>query len=65
MSYFVAARFALFGAATQLLKGFEKEGFNVMRLQAAGLGPFHVLADALDAADIHDIMRQRPVFEQV
>ena len=36
-----------------------------MRLQAAGLGALHVLADALDAARVHGVVGKRALFEQV
>ncbi|MEZ5288047.1 MAG: hypothetical protein R2712_25280 [Vicinamibacterales bacterium] len=36
-----------------------------MRLQAAGVRPFHVFSDALHAAGVHGVVRQRVVFEQV
>ena len=36
-----------------------------MRLKAAGLGPLHILADAVDAAGVHGVMGQRAFFEQV
>jgi hypothetical protein len=45
-----AAGLALPGVAAELFEGFEKEGFDVVRLQAAGIGALHVLADALHTA---------------
>ena len=61
----VAARLALLGRAAQALEGLEEEGLDVVRLQAAGLGPLHLLADALDPAGVHRVVGERALFEQV
>ena len=36
-----------------------------MRLEAAGLGPLHVLADLLDLAGVHRIARQGPLLQKL
>src|SRR2546427_4541600 len=59
MGDLIAARLPLADRPTELLKGFEEKRFNVVRLQTAGLGAFHVLTHASHAARVHDIMRQR------
>ena len=61
----VAARLPLLGRSAQALEGFEKERLDVVRLQAAGVGAFHVLADAVHAAGVHRVVGERAVFEQV
>ena len=61
----VAARLALLGRAAQPLEGLEEERLDVVRLQAAGLGALHVLADAVDPAGVHGVVGQRALFEQV
>ena len=61
----VAARLALLGGAAEALEGLEEEGLDVVRLQAAGLGALHVLADAVDAAGVHGVVGERALFEQV
>ena len=61
----VAARLALLGRAAQALERLEEEGLDVVRLQAARLGPLHVLADAVDPAGVHRVVGERPLFEQV
>ena len=64
MSDFVAAGFTLLDGAAKALEGFVKEGFDVMGLQAAGVGTFHVLSDALNLAGIHGVVREHPFFKQ-
>ena len=58
-----AAGFSLLGDAAEPLEGFVKERFDVMGLQAARIGAFHVFADALHLADIHRIMGEYAFFE--
>ena len=61
----VAAAFALAGAATDALEGFEEEGLDVVGLEAAGFGALHAGAHAVDAAGIHCVGRQGALFEQL
>ena len=42
-----------------------EERLDVVRLEAAGLGPLHVLADAVDPAGVHGVVGERPFFQQV
>src|SRR5207249_9051680 len=44
MGNLIATRLPLAGRPTELFEGFEKGRFDVMRLQPAGLGAFHLLA---------------------
>ena len=60
----IAARLPLAGRPSELLKGFEKERLDVVRLQAAGLGAFHLLAYTGHAARVHGVMRQGTLFKQ-
>src|SRR5688572_8595839 len=53
MRNFIAPWLALPGCAAELLEGFQKEGLDVVWLQAAGLCSLHGLADAVHAAGIH------------
>ena len=61
----VAARLALLGRAAQKPERLVEEGLDVVRLQAAGLGPLHVFADAVDPAGVHGVVGERPFFQQV
>ena len=61
----VAARLPLLGRAAEPLEGFEEERLDVVRLQATGVGAFHVFADAVHAAGIHGVVGERPLFHQV
>ena len=51
--------------AAQALEGLEEERLDVVRLEAAGLGALHVLADAVDPAGVHGVVGQRALFQQV
>lgn len=61
---FVAARFALFGGAAESLESFVKKGFDVVRLQTASVGAFHVYADTLNLAGVHGIVGKHALVEQ-
>ena len=62
----VAARLALLGPyPPRRLERLEEEGLDVVRLQAAGLGALHVLADAVDPAGVHGVVGERAFFQQV
>ena len=61
----VAARLALLGRAAEAPERLEEERLDVVRLEPAGLGPLHVLADAVDPAGVHGVVGERPLFEQV
>src|SRR5712691_1331397 len=60
----IAARLPLAGRSTKLLKRFEEERLNVMRLQTARLSAFHLLTHPGHAARVHGVMRQGTLFKQ-
>ena len=60
---FITAGFALLDCAPELFEGFVKEGFDVVGLQAACVGAFHVLPDTLYPASIHGIVGEHSFFE--
>ncbi|OQB38220.1 MAG: hypothetical protein BWY09_01407 [Candidatus Hydrogenedentes bacterium ADurb.Bin179] len=64
MGNLVAARFPLPRGAAQAAEGFEEEGLDIVGLEAAGFGPFHLLAHPEDAARIHGIPGEGAIFEQ-
>ena len=57
--------FALLGLAAQTLEGFKEKRLDVVRLQAARIGPFHVCTDTLHFAGVHGVVGKRPLVEQV
>jgi hypothetical protein len=61
----IAAGFPLFVRSAQSLKRFAKEGFDVVRLQAAGFGALHIFADPVDLACVHGINGKGVVFKQI
>ena len=63
--HLVAARFTLAGRAAELSERLMEERFDVVRLQAARLGPLHLLAHALYAAGVHRVVDELPLLEQV
>src|SRR5580704_12048988 len=65
MCYLVAPRLALAERAPEILKGFEKERFDVMRLKPARLCSLHILTDAENAADVHRVGDDCPLLDQV
>ena len=65
MRHLVAARFTLAGRAAELSERLMEERFDVVRLQAARLGPLHLLAHALHAAGIHRVVDELSLLEQV
>ena len=65
MRHLVAARFTLEDRAAELPERLAEERFDVVRLQAARLGPLHLLAHALYAAGIHRVVDELPLLEQV
>ena len=42
---------------------FQKERLDVMGLESPRFGPLHLLADAVDAAGVHRVVRERALFE--
>ena len=62
---FVPPRFPLLPFSAQPPERFEKERFDVMGLEAPGLRALHILPDISDTGYIHDIVGQRPFFEEV
>ena len=63
--HLVAARFTLAGRAAELPERLAEERFDVVRLQAACVGPLHLLAHALHAAGVHRVVDELPLLEQV
>ena len=63
--HLVAARFTLDGRAAELPERLVEERLDVVRLQAARLGPLHLLAHALHAAGVHRVVDELPFLEQV
>ena len=63
--HLVAARFTLAGRAAELPERLAEERLDVVRLQAARVGPLHLLAHALHAADVHRVVDELPLLEQV
>jgi hypothetical protein len=62
---FVAAGFAFAGGAAEALEGLEEEGLDVVGLELAGFGAFHVVADARDVAGVHGVDREDAVLDEV
>src|SRR5579884_3121477 len=60
----VAARLTLVVAAAQVLEGFQEEGGDKMRLQAAGLGALHLLAYLAHTHHVHHLAHQRALLKQ-
>ncbi len=46
------------------IESFEKEGFYVVRLEAAGFGTFHVLTNGLNTAYVHRLVGQSPLLDE-
>ena len=65
MGDLIAAWLALAGCASELAESFEEERLDIVRLQTAGSGSLHVFPDTGNTADVHHIMRQSTLFEQV
>lgn len=65
MRHLVAARFTLAYRAAELPKRLAEERFDVVRLQAARLGPLHLLVHALHTAGVHRVVDELPLLEQV
>src|SRR5207247_7919740 len=65
MRHFVASWLTLFGGATEPLECFQKERLDVVRLQSPGLGSLHLFANAIDAARVHCIVRERTFFKEI
>jgi hypothetical protein len=45
----IPTRLALLDAAPQTLEGFQEEGFDIVRLQAARFCAFHIFSDTVHA----------------
>ena len=65
MGDLVTSGLALLERAAKPVEGFTEERFDVVRLQPARFGPFHVLADTVYAACVHRIVSDRALFEEV
>jgi hypothetical protein len=65
MADLVAAGLTLFGGAAESFECLMEEGLDVVRLQAAGVGALHVLADAPDPAGVHGVMGEDALIDQV
>lgn len=64
MGDFVAARLALADRSAEAPEGFQKEGLDVVRLQAARFGALHLFAHPRNATDVHHLVRQGALFDQ-
>src|SRR5205809_453133 len=56
MTHFVSSRFTLPCSSPKALKCFEKEGFDVMRLQSARFRALHFFAYARNATSVHCVV---------
>ena len=63
--YLVAARLALAGRAAEPAERLQEERLDVVGLEPARFGPFELGADALHAADVHGVVGQLPVLDEV
>ena len=64
MGDFVAPCFLLLGRAAEPFERLVKKGFDVVRLQATGVGAFHVFADASNLAQVHGVGNQHPLVQK-
>ena len=46
-------------------EGFEEEGANEVRLELAGFGSLHLVADPFDVGDGHDVVDQRSLVDDI
>lgn len=65
VAHLEAARLALADGSAEPGEGFFEEGLDVVRLESAGVRALHLLADLLDAARIHGVLRQGPLLEKL
>lgn len=64
MGDFIATWFALFGRSAKASEGFQKERFDIVRLQPSRLGPFHVFTNTMNAARVYGVVRKRPLLHK-
>jgi hypothetical protein len=64
VSDFIALWFALVDRASEQPERFEEEAGDEVRLQAAGLGAFQILADCAHPGGVHRIVSERALFQQ-
>ncbi|GBD06134.1 hypothetical protein HRbin20_01736 [bacterium HR20] len=65
MRDFVATWFALVNRSAKLAECLQEERFDVVRLEAASCGTFHILANALQPFGVDDLLCQSTLFYQV
>ena len=65
MGYCIPAWLSLSDSPTQPLEGFQKKGFNVVRLESPCFGPLHILSDTMNATYIHCIMGKGSFLNQI
>ena len=65
MGDFIPARFTGSGSPAQILKGLPEKGFNIVGLEAPGIGPLHIFPDLSNFPGIHGIVGQGALFKQV
>ena len=63
--HFEASRLALSHDATEPLKRFKKEGFDIVGLKSPRLRALHVLTNTEDTAGVHGVMGEGMLLEQV
>ena len=61
----VAAVLPLLHRAAEPLKRFQEERLDIVGLEPASFGAFHVLADALNARSIHRVVNQGVFFQKI
>ena len=61
----VAARLAPVDRAAETREGLEEERLDVVRLEPAGVGALHVLADRCDPRRVHRVVDQGALVEQL
>ena len=65
MRYLVTAGLPLRRGAAEPAERLPEERFDVVRLQAARVGPLHVRANPLNATGVHRVVNELPLLEQV
>src|SRR5439155_1720806 len=63
--HFVAARFSLLRRAAKSLERLEEERLDVVGLETARLSALHVLADTVHAAQVHHVVSEGALLEEI
>src|SRR5262249_54321467 len=61
---FIAIRFPAVNGSTKMLESLQKEGANIVRLQAPSFRTFHVVPNLLDPLRVQALMNERSVIDQ-